>query len=178
MPGTTLVQNATAEGANTGVTWYSYNYVRAAVPRLSAAPAPRRRRGAACGLAGLARAHAGWQCGGGSKSQGLWAGGPASSVSCACTGLRCGERGARAAQGPIHFLSYDSEVPYDVGTAQHACAPPSPSPLLQRGAASVACSRVRESKQRAAGDAPWHTHVKAAPSSTVLPASGPVPPAR
>ncbi len=50
---------------------------------------------------------------------------------------------ACAAQGPIHFLSYDSEVPYDVGTAQHACAPPPPFPLLQRCGASAAGSCVR-----------------------------------
>ncbi|KAK9834311.1 hypothetical protein WJX81_005574 [Elliptochloris bilobata] len=48
MPGTTFAPNASAQGANNGVSWYSYNY------------------------------------------------------------------------GPIHFLSYDSEVPYDVGTPQHA----------------------------------------------------------
>ena len=30
------------------------------------------------------------------------------------------------AQGPIHFLSYDSEVPYEVGTPQYECAPRCP----------------------------------------------------
>lgn len=29
MPGTTFAPNASAQGANNGVSWYSYNYVRA-----------------------------------------------------------------------------------------------------------------------------------------------------
>ena len=35
MPGTTLLQNRSAQGANNGISWYSYNYVRPCTSCLS-----------------------------------------------------------------------------------------------------------------------------------------------
>ena len=115
MPGTTLLQNKSAQGANNGISWYSYNYVRPAllpVPLLA------------------------------SSLLFMWVA-PSVFISAPQGGP---SSGGACAQGPIHFLSYDSEVPYDEGTPQHACAPRCPSrPPGLRASPDAAMQCPRES---------------------------------
>jgi len=167
MPGTTLVQNATAEGANTGVTWYSYNYVRSRRPPSARPPAPRHRP-SACGLAGAASAPCYWRCSGGGRERGAGASGgkpgsraaagagvsggkPARAPWCACAGPPCGERGVRrAGPHPLPQLRLGGAVRCGHRAARVRPATPLPSAPALRGF----CSRLvrAHSKQRAAGN--------------------------